>query len=175
MGETRAVQMSDEASPKRNREEEDEEDVRTDAVKRTKLGSADLDWEPECEAWESIEDVDEARMAQFTWVVKKVTGDEAGTAATAFDYGECEYGLLDVKGVDFHVYKFTCGDTTVGGCCKGDELELAVEISDGAFLAEKPEYKDLAEDLEILFGPDEEDEEGEGDDDECRVKHPSVD
>merc|ERR1712166_1602230 len=151
MGRQRAVQMSDEASPKRNREEEDEEDVRTDAVKRTKLGSADLDWEPECEAWESIEDV-----------------DEAGTAATAFDYGECEYGLLDVKGVDFHVYKFTCGDTTVGGCCKGDELALAVEISDGAFLAEKPEYKDLAEDLEILFGPDEEgDEEGEGDDDEC--------
>ena len=39
----------------------------------------------------------------------------------------------------------------VGACCKADELAVAVEISDGQFLASSSEYEELAADLAILM------------------------
>ena len=91
------------------------------------------------------------------FMVQAVTGDDTATAESVTGE-ECQYASFSFEGSTHWVYHFFCGDTVVGGVCKGDESTMKIEVSDGAFGANEPAYELLAKELEDKFSDEEEPE-----------------
>ena len=49
------------------------------------------------------------------------------------------------------MYRFKFGDAFVGGVCKGDEIDMKIQIKNGKLVAQDDEYELLAEELETIL------------------------